>query len=132
MKCLSFSSETMDLKIHFQAKIYKLLKFIFAKKATKFDNIFIIDLMLCNKCQIHGEDFRQFLWPSWKIWTLPEFTYYKPKIFWLFKCRFLKKSFIMNAPLVSCPFPVITFGWVQIKPTKNMGATGLGVHAQAR
>ena len=29
------------------------------------------------------------------------------------KCGFLKKSFIMNAPLVSCPFPVITFGWVQ-------------------
>ena len=25
------------------------------------------------------------------------------------KCGFLKKSFIMNAPLVSCPFPVITF-----------------------
>ena len=29
------------------------------------------------------------------------------------KCGFLKKSFIMNAPLVSCPFLVITFGWVQ-------------------
>ena len=28
------------------------------------------------------------------------------------KCGFLKKSFIMNAPLVSCPFPVIRFGWV--------------------
>ena len=26
------------------------------------------------------------------------------------KCGFLKKSFIMNAPLVSCPLPVITFG----------------------
>ena len=31
----------------------------------------------------------------------------------LLKCKFLKKSFIMNAPLASCPFPVITFGWVQ-------------------
>ena len=29
------------------------------------------------------------------------------------KCGFLKKSFIMNAPLVRCPFPVFTFGWVQ-------------------
>ena len=29
------------------------------------------------------------------------------------KFGFLKKSFIMNAPLVSCPFAVITFGWVQ-------------------
>ena len=27
-------------------------------------------------------------------------------------CGFHKKSFIMNAPLVSCPFPVIRFGWV--------------------
>ena len=29
------------------------------------------------------------------------------------KCGFLKKSYIMNAPLVSCPFPVIVFGCVQ-------------------
>ena len=27
----------------------------------------------------------------------------------ILKCGFLKKSFIMNAPLVICPFPVITF-----------------------
>ena len=31
------------------------------------------------------------------------------------KCGFLKKSFVMNAPLVSCPFPVIRFGWVQLQ-----------------
>ena len=31
----------------------------------------------------------------------------------LVKCGFLEKSFIINAPLVSCPFLVITFGWVQ-------------------
>ena len=31
----------------------------------------------------------------------------------ILKCGFLKKSFIINAPLVSCPFPVITFGLVQ-------------------
>ena len=31
----------------------------------------------------------------------------------ILKCGFLKKSFIMNAPLVSCQFPAITFGlWV--------------------
>ena len=29
------------------------------------------------------------------------------------KCGFCQKSFIMNAPLVSCPFLVITFGWMQ-------------------
>ena len=33
-------------------------------------------------------------------------------VYFLLKWGFLKKSFIMNAPLVSCPFPVITFGWV--------------------
>ena len=29
------------------------------------------------------------------------------------KCRFLKKPFITNAPLVSCPFPVVIFQLVQ-------------------
>ena len=32
-------------------------------------------------------------------------------------CGFHKKSFIMNAPLVSCPIPVMTFGWVQQQTT---------------
>ena len=27
-------------------------------------------------------------------------------------CGFHKKSFIMNAPLIGCPFPFIRFGWV--------------------
>ena len=38
-----------------------LLKFMFSKKATKFDKIFSIDLMLCSNCQIDGEDFVAFL-----------------------------------------------------------------------
>jgi hypothetical protein len=29
------------------------------------------------------------------------------------KCGLHKKLFIMNSPLVSCPFPVIPFGWMQ-------------------
>ena len=33
------------------------VKFIFSKKATKFDKIFIVDLTLCSMCQIDGEDF---------------------------------------------------------------------------
>ena len=33
------------------------LKLIFSKKATKFDEIFTVDLTLCSKCQIDGEDF---------------------------------------------------------------------------
>ena len=43
----------------------------------------------------------------------------------LLKCVFLKKSFIMNAPLVSCPFPVITLGWVR-QQTHPKGMTGNG------
>ena len=33
------------------------LKFMFSKKATKIDKIFTLDLTLCSKCQIDGEDF---------------------------------------------------------------------------
>ena len=33
------------------------VKFMFSKKATKFDEIFSVDLTLCTKCQIGGEDF---------------------------------------------------------------------------
>ena len=36
------------------------VKFIFSKKATKFDEIFTVDLTLCSKCQIDGEDFVNF------------------------------------------------------------------------
>ena len=32
------------------------LKFVFSKKATKFDKIFTVDLTLCSKCQIEVED----------------------------------------------------------------------------
>ena len=37
-----------------------LLKFMFSKKATKIDKIFIDDLTLFNKCQIIDEDFVNF------------------------------------------------------------------------
>ena len=33
---------------------------MFSKKATKIDEIFIVDLTLCNKCQIDDEDFVNF------------------------------------------------------------------------
>ena len=33
------------------------LKFMFPKKATKIDEFFTVDLTLCSKCQIDGEDF---------------------------------------------------------------------------
>jgi hypothetical protein len=38
-----------------------LAKFVFSKKATKIDEIFTVNLTLCSKCQIDGEDFFQFL-----------------------------------------------------------------------
>ena len=38
-----------------------VLKFMFSKKATKIDKIFTIDLTLCSKYQINGEDFVNFL-----------------------------------------------------------------------
>ena len=37
-----------------------LLKFVFSKKATKFDEIFTVDLTLTSKCQIDGEEFVNF------------------------------------------------------------------------
>ena len=33
---------------------------MFSKKATKTDEIFTVDLTLCSKCQIDGEDFVKF------------------------------------------------------------------------
>ena len=37
-----------------------MLKFVFSKKATKFDKIFTVDLTLTTYCQIDGEDFVKF------------------------------------------------------------------------
>ena len=36
------------------------VKFVFSKKATKFDKIFTVNLTLCTMCQIDGEDFVKF------------------------------------------------------------------------
>ena len=36
------------------------IKFMFSKKATKFDKILTVDLMLCTKCQTNGDDFVTF------------------------------------------------------------------------
>ena len=37
-----------------------VVKFMFSKKATKFDKIFTVDLTLCSRFQIDGEDFVNF------------------------------------------------------------------------
>ena len=36
---------------------FLVVKFMFSRKATKFDKIFSIDLTICSKHQIDGEDF---------------------------------------------------------------------------
>ena len=46
--------------IHMQDLEKNVIKFMFSKKATKIDKIFTVDLMLCSKCQIYGEDFVNF------------------------------------------------------------------------
>ena len=43
---------------------------MFSKKATKIDEFFTANLTLCSKCQIDGEDFVNFLWPSQKTRTI--------------------------------------------------------------
>ena len=37
-----------------------MLKFVFSKKATKIEEIFTVDLTVCSKRQIAGEDFFKF------------------------------------------------------------------------
>ena len=39
------------------AIFYTNLKFMLSKKTTKIEEIFTVDLTLCSKCQIEGEDF---------------------------------------------------------------------------
>ena len=39
---------------------WTLSKFMFSKKVRKFEKIFTVDLTLCSKCQIHGENFVNF------------------------------------------------------------------------
>ena len=41
----------------------QVLKFTFSKKATKIDEIFTVDLTLCSRRQIDGEDFVNFCGP---------------------------------------------------------------------
>ena len=43
---------------HSSEVIFKLfIEFGYSEKATKIDEIFTVDLTLCSKCQIDGEDF---------------------------------------------------------------------------
>ena len=39
---------------------FSCIKFMFSKTASKIEEIFTVDLTLCSKCQIDGEDFVNF------------------------------------------------------------------------
>ena len=50
-----------DAVFHARMWVKKIVvKFVFSKKATKFDKIFTVDLTLTTYCQIGGEDFVNF------------------------------------------------------------------------
>ena len=50
----------MGFQLSGQTGPFFAVKLLFSKKAAKFDKIFTVDLTLCSKCQIDGEDFINF------------------------------------------------------------------------
>ena len=56
-----------------------LLKYMFSKKTTKIDEIFTVDLRLCSKRQIDGEDFVNFR--GLRKYGLYDVNYEKSNIF---------------------------------------------------
>ena len=46
--------------VSFLFKLCDKVKFMFSKRATKIDEIFTVDLTVCSKYQINGEDFINF------------------------------------------------------------------------
>ena len=46
--------------LHDLQLIQNKVKFMFSEKATKIEEIFTVNLTLCSKCQIEGEDFVNF------------------------------------------------------------------------
>ena len=47
----------LTLRRHFEIQKAAMVQFMFSKKAAKINEIFTVDLTLCSKCQIDGEDF---------------------------------------------------------------------------
>ena len=50
----------LDKNVQELGTLSSILKFVFSKKATKFDKIFTVDLTLTTYCEIDGEDFVNF------------------------------------------------------------------------
>ena len=60
MKNLYMSITWIAFGNAYTVRNYLHVKFMFSKKATKINEIFTVDLTLCSKCQIDGEDFVNF------------------------------------------------------------------------
>ena len=58
------------------------VKFTFSKKATKIDKIFTVDLTLCGKSQIEGEDFVHFcgLLGKNKLYLMGNYSQFDPNL----------------------------------------------------
>ena len=52
LQSIDFGTEMLT-----ESVLFSIVKFVFSKKATKIDEIFTVDLTVCSKCQIDGEDF---------------------------------------------------------------------------
>ena len=52
--------EREELRFKNERTYFSYLKFMFSKNATKIYEILTIDLTLCSKCQLYGEDFVNF------------------------------------------------------------------------
>ena len=60
MGFMCFKCWNLSLSFEAQILIQRKVKFVFSKKATKNDEIFTVNLTVCSKCQIYGEDFVSF------------------------------------------------------------------------
>ena len=69
----SFFDDTYGLKLLRNI----LIKFMFSKKATKIDEIFTVNLTLCSKCQIDGEDFVKYRGLLWKYELYLSLAYFR-------------------------------------------------------
>ena len=70
-----------------------VLKFVFSRKATKIDKIFNVNLTVCSKCQIDGEDFVNFcgLLRKHALYLTSRLFWGKKKVF--FDCQNRKMKF---------------------------------------
>ena len=57
---IKIHSNLTSMYYYAMSSLVCVIKFMLSKKATKIDKIFTVNLTLCSKCQIGGEDFVNF------------------------------------------------------------------------